>query len=167
MEAVSRLFPAALSDVAAGLNGLQRLRFGERPARALVERLRELAPGAFPGANLGSDSLPWRMVRGGLLYAADAFEEAHAIFQEIDSAEGSYWHGMLHRREGDFGNAEYWVRRAGTVEALEKLRGFDPVAFVRACARADSSAHDPEDLLGWQRREWEALLGSAWSKLAQ
>lgn len=53
------------------------------------------------------------LIRGGLLYAVDAIDAAHAFFQDSPSDLGSYWHGMLHRREGDFDNARYWFRRAG------------------------------------------------------
>lgn len=98
-------------------------------------------------------------LRGGLLVRADLFEEAHAIFQDILTPTGSYWHGIVHRREPDFANARYWFRRAGEHpffadlyreieslfrrpggewrgEALERLvsRGrWDPMAFIALC----------------------------------
>jgi len=43
----------------------------------------------------------------------DFLERSHALSQEVDRPEGSYWHGILHRREGDFSNAKYWFRRVG------------------------------------------------------
>src|SRR5258708_38944375 len=55
------------------------------------------------------------LVRGGLFYALDAIDEAHKIFQESPGDLGAYWHGMIHRREGDFDNARYWFRRAGVL----------------------------------------------------
>lgn len=38
---------------------------------------------------------------------------AHNIAQDIETAEGSWIHAYLHRKEGDPGNASYWYHRAG------------------------------------------------------
>jgi len=40
------------------------------------------------------------------------WERAHEIAQDIPSADGSWVHAYLHRREGDPGNASYWYSRA-------------------------------------------------------
>ena len=43
----------------------------------------------------------------------DFLDESHQLSQEIETAEGSYWHAIMHRREPDYGNAKYWFRRVG------------------------------------------------------
>jgi hypothetical protein len=41
------------------------------------------------------------------------WETSHNIAQDIHTAEGSWIHAYLHRKEGDIGNASYWYRKAG------------------------------------------------------
>ncbi|HBU37550.1 MAG TPA: hypothetical protein DEB70_07055 [Planctomycetaceae bacterium] len=40
-------------------------------------------------------------------------ERSHNFSQSIDTPEGSWWHGIMHRREPDAGNAAYWFRCVG------------------------------------------------------
>ncbi len=42
----------------------------------------------------------------------DYLTESHELSQSVETATGSYWHAILHRREGDFSNAKYWYARA-------------------------------------------------------
>lgn len=67
------------------------------------------------------NSLPLNSPPAGLSPLAEAlwfdargkWHEAHAIVQDIETAEGSWIHAYLHRKEGDEGNARYWYARAG------------------------------------------------------
>lgn len=59
--------------------------------------------------------------RAGLWLLAGDLERSHIISQAIDTPDGSYWHGIMHRREGDYENAKYWFRRAGNHAVLYEL----------------------------------------------
>jgi len=53
----------------------------------------------------------------GLFLLHDYLEESHALSQSIegqgDDSSGDYWHAIMHRREPDYSNAKYWIRRVG------------------------------------------------------
>lgn len=51
--------------------------------------------------------------RAGLFLWNDDLDAAHEIVQDMHQAIGSYWHAILHRREGDGDNAKYWFARVG------------------------------------------------------
>jgi hypothetical protein len=50
----------------------------------------------------------------GLLLLYDGLDESHAISQDLADSTGSYWHGIMHRREPDYSNAKYWFARVGS-----------------------------------------------------
>jgi hypothetical protein len=62
------------------------------------------------------------LVLAGLWLLAGDLERSHSISQDHHSADGSMWHGVMHRREGDFGNAKYWFRQAGNHPVYTQLR---------------------------------------------
>ncbi|RYD81566.1 MAG: hypothetical protein EOP84_10800 [Verrucomicrobiaceae bacterium] len=144
---------------------------------SLVSRIREATDATLAGTAEADQSPAFRMVRGGLLYAVNALDPAHRIFQDEPSDLGSYWHGMMHRREADFDNARYWFRRAGRLPVFEKIHRaaaehsalvarqttWDPYLFTGECEQARFGAQEKTpELAAVQRAEWEVLFDYCW-----
>ncbi len=64
-----------------------------------------------------------RAAISGLLFLwQDHWKEAHAATDDYEGTPDSdLLHAMVHRREGDYGNAEYWLRSAGKHALFEIL----------------------------------------------
>ncbi|HEX4414380.1 MAG TPA: hypothetical protein VH107_12175 [Lacipirellulaceae bacterium] len=94
----------------------------------------------------------------------DFLDESHAISQSIDTAEGNYWHAVMHRREGDFSNSKYWYRHVGNHPVYAALaetchREWEPFAFVDECQAVARGKSESRDLcLDLQQVEWEVLF---------
>jgi len=126
------------------------------------ERLRiASAARLFPGARAPEAAL------SGLYVYFSCFEEAHAIAQDIATAEGSYWHAIVHRQEPDAGNAAYWFRQVGAhpiFPALARAAGhegpWDPFAFIDLCeeARRQPGSEIEARAREIQRVEWQLLF---------
>jgi hypothetical protein len=124
----------------------------------------------FPGARDADAAL------SGLFLYFSCLKEAHDLVHAFDSGNGAYWHGIMHRMEGDAYNAGYWFRRLGhhpvfpalAREAAQSGYGeayvknhaenaWDPFAFIRFCETAPGSNH--EDLARRvQLAEWQLLF---------
>ncbi len=61
------------------------------------------------------------LLESGLWLLSGELDRSHSISQSIESQEGSFWHGIMHRREGDFSNAKYWFRRVGRHAVHQQL----------------------------------------------
>jgi hypothetical protein len=85
--------------------------------------------------------------RAGLLLWNDDLEGSHTISQGIEQATGSFWHAIMHRREGDPANSHYWWRRTGSHPAFADV-------YTEAMSMLDNE-------LGEQAREFAAALKRA------
>ena len=75
----------------------------------------------FDGESL-KDDIFGGATKSGLLLWNDALDDSHDISQGLSNNTGSYWHGIMHRREPDYSNAKYWFGRVGTHPIFPKLR---------------------------------------------
>jgi hypothetical protein len=76
------------------------------------------------------------LIRTGAFWLHGFLAESHVIAQGVHTVEGSYWHGLTHRSEGDFSTAMYWFRRVGRhaifpdlLHAVKSLRPTSPIQF--------------------------------------
>ena len=84
-----------------------------RPNRVLVERLQKTAiEDIFSGQQVRNPATA-QAVLAGLYLLADDLDQSHEISQSIHTPAGNFWHGIMHRREPDYGNAKYWFHRVG------------------------------------------------------
>lgn len=92
----------------------------------------------------------------------DYLHESHQVSQGIDTTSGSFWHGIMHRREGDFSNSKYWFRRVGRHPVFDLLAeqegSWDPYAFVDECQASVRSGQQHDRCLDLQQLEWELLF---------
>lgn len=97
----------------------------------------------------------------------DFLDESHTVSQSIETRSGSFWHAIMHRREGDFSNSKYWLRRVGQHPVLELIdeqataRGgrWDAFTFVDECEKVvRRNQGDRERCLDVQQIEWELLF---------
>ncbi len=108
----------------------------------------------------------------GLFLYFSCFEEAHAIAQDLNTAEGSFWHGILHRQEPDAFNAGYWFRQVGRHPVYPALgeaarqagydagAPWDPRAFIDFCesARKRPGSDEEDRAMRVQLAEWQLLF---------
>lgn len=118
----------------------------------------------------------------GLWLRFDWLDQSHTISQGIESPTGSWWHAIMHRREGDFSNSKYWYRRVNSHPAAAPLsarlnelinafpadtsifkinaHGWNPMAFVDLVQQVYEKPSDPRHRLAVaiQEIEWQVLF---------
>jgi hypothetical protein len=183
--------------------------YGPAASQLITKALSEGRPQTLPFGTPVSDALPIlkgmndqtvsnnrrvRMphdaesLRAALWLLFDYMTESHDLSQNIPTPSGSYWHGILHRREPDPSNAKYWMARIGehpiraellqdameiaeaagpggaaVLKELQNFQTWDAAWFVDRC----SAASDPgttKVLLQIQQREWLLLFDYNYKK---
>jgi hypothetical protein len=141
--------------------------YGPTIAALITDRLPELGPGSpnraveaelaggMPGNAFGAfgerkivDYAAASCCLSALWLWNNFLDESHEISQEINSIDGSYWHGIMHRRERDYGNAKYWFRR------VPQHPIFDPLAAAARELAAQASPDAPATFLAEQEK-WD------------
>ena len=91
------------------------------PNRAAFDQLSALTEARLCDGHAVRDREMARACLAALWLYHDFLDESHRISQSLHGREGSYWHGIMHRREGDYANAKYWFRRVGAHPIHEAL----------------------------------------------
>jgi hypothetical protein len=133
--------PLLQSDFRKGISAPDESR---RAALSALSPEAVVAPRPLRDVDMGRACLAGLWLRCGFL------DRSHEISQSIENASGSFWHGIVHRREGDFGNAKYWFRRVGNHPVFEPL-----ATAARALAMAAEDAAAAELLAA--PTNWDAL----------
>ncbi len=119
----------------------------------------------------------------GLWLWHDWLDKSHTLSQGIETSTGSFWHAIMHRREGDFNNAKYWYGKCRNHPSMAEMarrgsqlvtaspasdharaiieRGWDAYALVDFMESFYDAADDHPPLKlaqQLQRMEWEILM---------
>ena len=145
----------------------------------IVIRVREADEARIFGAHALLPDAPVPLVRAGLFYYHNALEDSHKEAAKSSGDIAAYWHGMVHRREGDFDNARYWMRRAGEQPVFQEMQGrasdasphmsrqanWDPFLFTHLCEQYKYGETDYKKEIGHlQRVEFAAMFDYVWRR---
>ncbi len=155
------------------------------PAGSGSDEIRKVLKDVTPKQLLSvpiKDESEARCILSALYLWHDCLDESHTISQSISTATGSFWHAIMHRREGDFANSKYWYARCQNHPALPIIAaqvntfvstlpadktilritqsGFNPDAFVDFAQQSHTNPHTDQYRLAvsLQQIEWRCLF---------
>ena len=118
----------------------------------------------FEGESLKNTTFA-EAIKSGLLLWNDALDESHNISQGLGNQTGSYWHGIMHRREPDYSNSKYWFGRVGTHPIFPALRERALELFEGAQNPSDALADIGQTIAA--QEEWDAYQFIDWCQAAE
>ena len=130
----------------------------------LTDRIEDISLKALFDGQSVKDSTMGYALQSGLLLWNDALDASHTISQGIESRTGSYWHGIMHRREPDYSNAKYWFRQVGAHPTFPALRERALVLVQSGSAESDSLADYVEGIE--EIEDWDAFRFVDWCQAA-
>ena len=104
-------------------------------------------------------------IKSGLLLWNDALDESHNISQGLANQTGSYWHGIMHRREPDYSNAKYWFGRVGTHPIFPALRERALAILKETSNPSDALAHIAQTI--GVEENWDAYQFIDWCQASE
>ncbi len=183
---VSTFQPAHYGPVFAEYLQIDRRRSlgGGTPDTAARVRLESLTiDNAFAHTSVANHGMA-HCCLAGVWLLHDFLDESHTMSQGVSTSSGSFWHGIMHRREGDFSNAKYWFRKVGGHPVYQRLAAalspgtdqsdvnrivvggeWDPFAFVDLCQQSVQGLGYSSDFCRVvQQIEWEVLFEHCYRK---
>jgi hypothetical protein len=145
-------------------------RAGSLPVNVLEKKLKS----AIPQAGVNDENV--NIVRSAAFLWHDHLDESHRISQGIKGADGSFVHGIMHRREPDYSNAKYWFNQVGSHPTFPEISNrakdfltgsslshltegdWDSFAIVDAVASARPGSEEYALIQRVQQTEFEVLL---------
>lgn len=118
----------------------------------------------FQGASLKNTTFA-EAIKSGLLLWNDALDESHTISQGLMDQTGSYWHGIMHRREPDYPNSKYWFGRVGTHPIFPALRERALELFNETANPSDALTEIGETITAHEN--WDSYQFVDWCQAAE